>query len=85
MTRRRGVAAMEVEMTRLLERAVAEAQKLPEHDQDALATIILEEIADEARWDEAFARSRGALAKLASEAMAEDRAGETQELDPEAM
>lgn len=72
-------------MTKLLERAVAEVKKLPENEQDAIAMLILEELEDEARWDKAFARSQDALAKLAAEAMAEDRAGETQELEPETL
>ncbi len=45
--------------------------------------IILEELEDERRWDEAFARSPDILAKLATEAMAEYCAGKTQELDPD--
>ena len=36
-------------------------------------------------WEKAFACSRDALAKLAQEAMAEDRAGKTKELDLDAL
>ncbi|WP_089726616.1 hypothetical protein [Candidatus Thiosymbion oneisti] len=68
-------------MTQLLERAVKKARSLPEEDQNSVAAIILEEIEDEVRWDQAFANSQDMLAKLASEAMEEDRAGKTQELD----
>ncbi len=46
--------------------------------------MILEELEDEICWDEAFKRSKDALAFLAGEAMAEYRAGKTQALDPEA-
>ena len=42
-------------MTKLLERAVAEASARPEAEQDALAARILAEIADERQWDRAFA------------------------------
>ena len=42
-------------MTQLLEQALAEVQKLSEPDQDAIAALILEELADERRWDEALA------------------------------
>jgi hypothetical protein len=45
--------------------------------------MILAELEDERRWDEAFARSPNMLAKLATEAMTEYRAGKTQELDPD--
>ncbi|MDB9529283.1 hypothetical protein PN498_25040 [Oscillatoria sp. CS-180] len=72
-------------MTELLERAIARLQILSESEQNAIASIILDEIEDERRWDEAFSRSPDVLAKLADSAMAEYRAGKTQELDPEAL
>ena len=43
-------------MSPLLDQAVAEAGKLPEAEQDAIAALILEEIEDDQRWDEALAR-----------------------------
>ncbi len=66
-----------------LEMAFAEAAKLPPAEQDALAEWLLEEMASEKRWLEAFAGSAEALARLADEALAEHRAGQTQLLDPE--
>lgn len=42
-------------MTKLLERAIAEAAARPEPEQDALAALILAEIDDERKWDQAFA------------------------------
>ena len=72
-------------MTKLLEQAVAKARKLPATEQDALATLILEELEDESRWEKAFGQSQEVLARLADEAMVEDRAGKTQELDPDAL
>lgn len=72
-------------MTELLEQAIARLKNLPSNDQNAIATMILEEIEDDQRWDESFARSSDLLAKLATEAMAEYRAGKTQELDPETL
>lgn len=68
-------------MTELFERAIAVVQSLPESEQDVIAAIILAEVEDEQRWDEAFSRSPDALAKLAASAMAEYQAGKTQELD----
>ena len=70
-------------MTKLLEEAFAEASKLPEQEQDALAAAILEELASERRWDQAFANSADLLAQLADQALAEHRAGKTHVLDPE--
>ena len=70
-------------MTERLEQAIAQLKTLPTDKQDAIATLILEELEEEQRWDDSFASSPDLLAKLAAEAMAEYRAGETQELDPE--
>jgi len=70
-------------MTKMLEKAVAKINQLPEKQQDAIAAIILEEIEDEARWDAAFAGSLSVLERLAAEAEEEDRRGLTKELDPD--
>ena len=60
-------------MTELLEKAFAEIEKLSPDEQDTFAQWILEELASEQRWDDAFARSQDALAKLADQALVEDR------------
>lgn len=65
-------------MTELLEKAFAEASKLPEKDQDAIAEIILAELESEERWNNLFSKSQDLLAELAEEALAEHRAGKTQ-------
>lgn len=62
-------------MTALLEQALAEVHKLPPEQQDAIATLILEELLDEAQWDEAFAKSQDALARLADKVRSKKRAG----------
>lgn len=79
-------------MTELLEQAIALLKNLPASEQDALAQLsegiaamILEELEDDQRWDEAFARSPDALALLAATAMAEYHASQTQELDSETL
>ena len=72
-------------MTTKLEQALAEVSKLSQAEQDALAELILHEIASERRWDEAFAASADALAQLADEALAEHRAGQTELLDPDSL
>jgi len=68
-------------MTRSLKKAFQAASKLPDAEQDALAAAILEELESERRWGELFQRSADPLAKLAKEALAEDRAGRTRPLD----
>jgi hypothetical protein len=70
-------------MTKLLEQAFAEAGKLSPAEQDLLASRVLAELADEDDFDRAIATSAGRLASLAKEALAEHRAGQTQELDPD--
>ena len=67
-------------MTQLLEKALKEATKLSASEQDALATILLEELASEQRWKESFAKSHDLLARLADEALTEDAAGHTKPL-----
>jgi len=68
-------------MTELLEKAFAEAANLPEHEQDLLAKALLEDLAAEEKWDEAFAGSHDELAMLADEALAEFEQGETVPLE----
>jgi hypothetical protein len=65
-------------MTERLEEAIAQLKTLPIDKQDAIATLILEELEEEQRWDDAFARSPDLLAQMAAQAMAEYRAGKTQ-------
>jgi hypothetical protein len=67
-------------MTKLLEKALQEVVKLPAADQDAMAAIVLEELASEQRWADAFAKSQDQLATLAQEALAEYNAGRTKPL-----
>lgn len=70
-------------MTQLLEKAFAEAAKLSSAEQDVLASRLLAELAAEDDFDRAIAASSDKLARLADEALAEHRAGLTDELDPE--
>ncbi|AHJ27609.1 hypothetical protein PN465_12325 [Nodularia spumigena CS-584] len=72
-------------MTELLEQAIIKLKSLPANEQNAIAAIILEELEEEQQWDEAFSRSPDALATLATQAMAEHRAGKTQELNPDTL
>jgi hypothetical protein len=55
-------------MTRLLERAIEETQRLPAPAQDAVAALIFEQIADDRLWDDAFGRSQDQLSRLGSKA-----------------
>ena len=55
----------------------------PDEEQEALGQWLLEELTSERRWENLFASSPEKLAQLAKEARAEDRAGQTQDLDPD--
>ena len=70
-------------MPETLDQAYAAIAKLAEPEQEAIATLILEELASEARWQQAFANSAEGLSTLADEALAEYRAAKTQPLDPD--
>jgi hypothetical protein len=71
--------------TQLLERAFAEAAKLPIPQQDALATLVMEEMEAEKKWDATFANSQDMLSKMAEQALAEHKKGETHPLDVNAL
>ena len=70
-------------MTELLERAFAEASRLSSEEQDSLADWLLRELKSETCWASLLGSSQDALAKLAGEALAEHKAGETQPLNVE--
>ena len=67
-------------MTKLLEKALIEVHKLPSEQQDFIATVILETLEAERRWDKSFAESQDLLAKLAEEARAEIKAGRVKKM-----
>jgi len=67
-------------MTKLLEKAFAQAARLSVEEQDAFAEFVLAELKSEARWAQAFATSQDELAGLAKEAAAEYKAGRTRPL-----
>ncbi len=67
-------------MTKLLGKAFAKVAELPEAEQDKFAEWILAELESDRKWDAAFVRSQDLLARLADEALEEDRQGKTQPL-----
>ena len=68
-------------MTTLLEKALQKVGALPEDEQNAIASEILESLADEEAWKSRFAAKRDRLRQLAGEALQEDELGETRPLD----
>ena len=69
-------------MTRLLEQAIAEIEKLPEDTQDAIAARILADLADEQAWAARFAATSDAQwERMAAMVRREIAAGDTIPLD----
>jgi len=68
-------------MTQLLEKALTEVYKLSSEKQDEIASIILEELEDEKRWEKAFAASQDKLARIAQKVHSEIKAGRTKKMD----
>jgi hypothetical protein len=67
--------SMKTVMTKALQDAFGEAERLPEAEQDELAAAIRAEIEAESAWEARLAASPSALAALADEALAEHRSG----------
>ncbi len=67
-------------MTQLLEKALQKVQTLSQADQDAIATMIMDELVDEQRWALAFANSQDKLIELAEKVRADIRAGRVKEM-----
>jgi hypothetical protein len=65
-----------------LKQVFALAERLSPQEQELLADVMLEEMRASARWSELFAdpRSEALLDRLVAEALAEDDAGETEEM-----
>lgn len=71
-------------MGEVLERAIEEAHKLSDDEQEAIGAWLLAEIESERRWDELFSRPPSeALNRMAEEAHEDYRAGRTWPLDPD--
>jgi hypothetical protein len=69
-------------MNALLEKALAEVARLPDADQEAIAALILDEIAAERGWDERFAKTQDQLGKLVRSARDEVARGDVLSGDP---
>jgi hypothetical protein len=68
-------------MTTLLEKALERVGALARDEQDAIASQILDSLADEEAWKKRFAAKRDRLRQLAREALEEDERGQTRPLE----
>jgi len=71
-------------MTEMLDRAISEAETLSEAEQDAIAALIFEKIADDQAWEDSFAQSQPQLAAMAQAAREQVRSGRYRDLKPRA-
>lgn len=55
-------------MTHMLEQALTAVRELSDAEQDAIAALIIDELADDRRWDESFAQSPSGLSALVDKA-----------------
>ena len=68
-------------MTALLEKVIDRVSVLPARKQNAIAHLLLAEMAAEAKWEKSLKSSQTELAKLAGDALAEHRKGKTRAMD----
>jgi hypothetical protein len=64
-------------MSSLLDKALEKVVALPPDEQEAMASQILESLADEEAWKKRFAGKRDVIRHMAQEAIEEDARGET--------
>ena len=69
-------------MTRLLDEAFTLARQLPDEQQDELAARLMAELMEDDEFDRTIAATAHRLDWLIDEALAEDRAGLTQDWQP---
>lgn len=72
-------------MTELLKKAFDAASQLTPQQQNAIATLLLDELESDGPWQSAFQSSADELSGLADEALSDHREGRTEPLDPSAM
>ncbi|MBK9578172.1 MAG: hypothetical protein IPO40_13935 [Fibrobacteres bacterium] len=64
-------------MTALMHQVVQHLESLPDSQQDVLASLLLEELDGEARWDETLDASQTLLAALGNQALVDHANGAT--------
>lgn len=69
-------------MNKLLEKAFAEAARLPDDEQQTIASLMLEEMDAERGWEERFANSQDELGELVRRAREEVTRGDVLPYDP---
>ncbi len=68
-------------MTKLLDRAITEVEKLSDAEQDAIAALIVARLDDDEAWDRSFAGSQDQLAAMAHRAREQVRSGRFRDIE----
>ena len=68
-------------MTDMLKQAIDAIERLPLREQDAIASIILEEVADQERWANRFSRTQPQLDQLAQAVQTDFIAGRVRDMN----
>ena len=69
-------------MNEMLRRAIDELAKLPDNEQEAYASQLLEELEAERGWEERFAKSQDMLGEMARRAREDVARGDVLPYDP---
>jgi hypothetical protein len=64
-------------MTSLMSQVVQRLESLPQAQQEAVASLLLEELDGESRWDDALVGSQDILGQLAQQALSVHEKGQT--------
>jgi len=64
-------------MTSLMNQVVQRLESLPESEQDIVASLFLEELNEESRWDDTLVSSQDLLRNLARQALFDHEVGNT--------
>ena len=67
-------------MTQLLENALKKVSRLSPEKQDVIASLILAELEDDQRWDDAFANLQPALSKVAQKVRKDIKRGRVKKM-----
>jgi len=67
-------------MTKLLDKAITKVHSLSSDKQDFIASVILDELEDDLKWDQAFKETQPQLAKLAEKVGGDIKAGKVKKI-----
>ncbi len=67
-------------MTKLLDKAITKVHSLSSDKQDFIASVILDELEDDLKWDQTFKETQPQLTKLAEKVRRDIKAGKVKKM-----